>query len=73
MEIALDANASSVVLSHNHPGGLAIPSVEDIQTTRKVAQSLLALDVVLADHIVVAGDEFVSMVMSRYYSPDMIK
>lgn len=73
VEIALDANASSVVLAHNHPGGLAIPSVEDIQTTRKVAQSLLPLDVILADHIVVAGGEFVSMVMSRYYSPDMVK
>ena len=73
VEIALDANASSVVLAHNHPGGLAVPSVEDIQTTRRVAEALTPVDVILADHIVVAGDEFVSMVMSRYYNPDMVK
>lgn len=73
VEIALDANASSVVLAHNHPGGLAIPSVEDIQTTRRVAQALSMVDVVLADHIVVAEDEFVSMVISRYYTPDSVK
>lgn len=73
VEIALDANASSVVLAHNHPGGLAVPSVEDIQTTRRIAQALLMVDVILADHIVVADEEFVSMAMSRYYNPDMVK
>ena len=73
VEIALDSNASSVILAHNHPGGLAVPSVEDIQTTRRVAEALAPVDVILADHIVVAGEEFVSMVMSRYYNPDMVK
>ena len=73
VEIALDANASSVALAHNHPGGLAVPSVEDIQTTRRIAQALLMVDVILADHIVVADEEFVSMAMSRYYNPDMVK
>lgn len=73
VEIALDANATSVVLAHNHPGGLAVPSVEDIQTTRRVAEALAPVDVILADHIVVAGEEFVSMVQSRYYTPDMVK
>ena len=71
VEIALNANASSVVLAHNHPSGLAVPSVEDIQTTHKVAQALSMVDVVLADHFVVADDEFVSMVLSRYYRPEV--
>ena len=71
VEIALDANASSVVLAHNHPGGLAIPSAEDIQTTQRVAQALKMVDVILADHIVVAENEFVSMVISRYLNPSV--
>ena len=73
VEIALNANASSVVLAHNHPGGLAVPSVEDIHTTRRVAEALAPVDVILADHIVVADDDYVSMVRSRYYTPDMVK
>ena len=70
VEIALSVNAVSVVLSHNHPGGLAVPSNEDILTTRRVAVALDAVGIVLADHIVVADDDFVSMVQSDFYSPD---
>ena len=33
VKTALDANATSVVLAHNHPSGLALPSPEDRQTT----------------------------------------
>ena len=64
VETALGANASAVVLAHNHPSGLAIPSDEDIQTTKKVAAALAAVDIQLADHIVVADDDYVSMVQS---------
>lgn len=67
-EIALGVNATSVVLAHNHPSGLAIPSNDDINTTRHIAQVLAAVDVVLADHIVVADDDYVSMADSGLYS-----
>lgn len=66
VEQALAANASSAVLAHNHPGGLAIPSHEDVQTTIRVAEALRAVDVQLADHIVVADGDYVSMVQSGY-------
>lgn len=67
VEKALKANAVSAVLAHNHPGGLAIPSREDIVTTRRVAAALDAVNVQLVDHIVVADDEWVSMVQSDLY------
>lgn len=67
VETALSFNATSAVLAHNHPSGLAIPSSEDIVTTRRVAMALDAVGIVLADHIVVADDDFVSMVESDYY------
>ena len=64
MEIALGANATSVVLAHNHPSGLAIPSADDIATTRALASTLSSVDIQLVDHIVVADDDYVSMVQS---------
>jgi len=69
VEIALASNATTVVLAHNHPSGLAIPSREDVQTTRQLASALGAMDIVLADHIVVADGDFVSMTQSGYYDP----
>ncbi len=66
VELALGANAASVILAHNHPGGIAVPSREDIASTRRVAAALEAVDVVLADHVIVAEDDFVSMAQSGY-------
>lgn len=64
VETALSVNATSVVLAHNHPSGVAVPSDEDVLTTRRVARALAAVDVHLVDHIVVADDDSVSMVQS---------
>ncbi len=70
VEMALGANATSVVLAHNHPSGLALPSDEDICTTRRVAVALNAVEIQLVDHIVVADDDFVSMAQSGMYRPE---
>ena len=72
VETALGANATSGVLAHNQPSGLALPSAEDIQTTRRVAAALNTVDILLADHIVVADDDFVSMVQSGYRFDDYL-
>lgn len=67
VEIALGMNATTVILAHNHPGGLALPSGDDVLTTRKVASALRAVEIVLADHIIVADDDYVSLVQSGLY------
>lgn len=72
VEMALEAGASSVVLAHNHPSGIALPSGEDIQTTRRVATALSAVEINLVDHIVVADDDYVSMVQSGYRFDDCL-
>ena len=64
LETALNANATTVVLAHNHPSGLAIPSEEDVQTTRRLGAALQAVEIHLADHIIVADDDYVSMAQS---------
>lgn len=71
VEIALNTNATTVVLAHNHPSGLALPSADDVQTTLRLAKALDAVEIALADHIVVADNDFVSLVQSGYYSPGM--
>lgn len=72
VEIALNTNATTVVLAHNHPSGLALPSDNDIDTTLRVAKAMAAVEITLADHIVVADDDFVSMAQSGYYSPGQV-
>lgn len=71
VELALAANATTVILGHNHPGGLAFPSPEDINTTRYVAKALWAVEIDLADHIIVADGDYVSLVQSGVYRPDV--
>ena len=66
VETALAANATTVVLAHNHPSGIAVPSNEDVQTTRRIAAALQTVEIHLADHIVVADGDYVSMVQSGY-------
>jgi len=61
VEIALNQNAAAVILAHNHPNGLAIPSAEDRRTTRRVRDALALVGIPLLDHIIVAGEDFVSM------------
>ena len=72
VETALGANASTVVLAHNHPSGLAIPSAEDIQTTKRVAVALSAVEITLADHIVVADNDYVSLAQSGHRFDDCL-
>lgn len=69
VEVALAANATTVVLGHNHPGGLAFPSPEDINTTNYVAKALWSVEIDLADHIIVSDGEYISLVQSGLYRP----
>ena len=64
VETALGANASSVVLAHNHPSGLAIPSNEDIHTTRRIAGALRSVEIQMVDHIIVGDADYISFAQS---------
>ena len=70
VEAALAVNATTAVLAHNHPSGIAVPSMEDIVTTRRMGMALDAVGVILEDHIVVAGRDYVSLRESNYYDPE---
>lgn len=64
MENTLCSKASAVILAHNHPSGVALPSHEDAVTTRMVQEALDTLGVRLIDHIIVADNDYVSMAES---------
>ncbi len=61
VEASARYNASSAILAHNHPSGVALPSKQDIATTETVAKALQLINVDLVDHIIVADRDFVSL------------
>ena len=63
-ELALAKNAASVIISHNHTSGIALPSYEDELTTKRIKSALSSMGITLSDHIVVADDDFISMAES---------
>ncbi len=50
-------NAASAILAHNHPGGKAIPSSQDINLTHRLRTVLMNIEVRLKEHYVVAGNQ----------------
>lgn len=61
MRIAVKNDASYVVLAHNHPSGVAMPSDADIVSTRTIEQALKMCGIILLDHIITAGGKCISM------------
>ena len=61
VELALQCGASSVILSHNHPSGVALPSCDDGAATLQIWRALKSVGIKLQDHIIVADTDFVSM------------
>lgn len=58
---ALQHNAAAVILAHNHPSGVAEPSKEDIQITRRIQSALQLVDIRVLDHIIVGDGETTSL------------
>lgn len=61
VEEALATNCVGVIMAHNHPSGFALPSDEDIETTKLLKEALGTIGVQLVDHIIVADGDYVSM------------
>lgn len=68
VEAAVLTGASGVILSHNHPSGVALPSQADYAATDQARQTLSSIGVDLLDHIVVADRDCVSMADSGYFA-----
>ncbi|PLX03461.1 MAG: hypothetical protein C0595_07055 [Marinilabiliales bacterium] len=59
-KLALQYNASSMILGHNHPSSNTKPSDQDINLTKKICRAGSNLDILILDHIIVGNDGYYS-------------
>jgi len=59
-KLALDLNASSVILAHNHPSNNLKPSQNDIDLTKKLKSAARLLDIEVLDHLIFGNDSYYS-------------
>ncbi len=59
-KLAIENNASSIILCHNHPSGNNKPSDADISLTRKLKEAGNLLEITIIDHVIIAGASFYS-------------
>ena len=59
-KLALELNAAAVIFAHNHPSGVAEPSMADQNITRRLTECLAFFDVRVLDHMIVGHDTVTS-------------
>jgi DNA repair protein RadC len=59
--ILLNCGASAFMLAHNHPSGSLVPSIQDVDVTKKLQEGGKILDITLLDHIIVGHGNYYSM------------
>lgn len=52
---ALELDAAAIIVGHNHPSGATKPSRDDCQITNKISDACKTVDIILHDHIIIAG------------------
>lgn len=67
LEYAMRHNASGVILSHNHPHGIAQPSEADLESTRQARNLLNKIGIKLLDHIIFNDDSYTSIKARKDY------
>ncbi len=64
---ALLYNSTQLIIAHNHPAGTIKPSEQDLRLTQKLKESAELMDIRLLDHIIIAGNKFLSMANEGYF------
>ena len=67
VRVVLRKNPTTVIVSHNHVSGPAVPSISDLKMTQSLKYTLEQINVNLYDHIIVSGDDYVSVRQSSDY------
>ena len=57
-ELALKRRAAAIVLAHNHPSGIAVPSPDDIIVTREFKNAMITLEIEFIDHFIIADNNY---------------
>ena len=61
VRLALEKNAAAVIVAHNHPSGVAMPSDSDIAITKKLKGARELMEIRLLDHFIVGRGEVTSL------------
>lgn len=61
IKLAVSHEEPYVMIMHNHPGGTPKPSEKDIEVTKTLINALSYAEVRLIDHVIVAGEQVISM------------
>lgn len=67
IEVLIRTKATAVVLAHNHPGGVALPSDADLTVTKMLGDAMRHIGVHLVDHIIIADGDFVSLAQTEKF------
>ncbi|MCL1858940.1 MAG: hypothetical protein FWF92_06865 [Oscillospiraceae bacterium] len=67
VRIALDNNASAVIIAHNHPNGPDYPSPEDLNTTGRLERLFTEISINFIDHYVVSDKKISSIKQKNIY------
>ena len=62
---ALELQASSIIMVHNHPSGDPTPSRADLEMTKQVVQALAAVNISVHDHVIVGKNRHTSFKSQR--------
>lgn len=65
VKMALQLNARSLIVAHNHPSGIATPSQQDINITKTLIAALELVDIKLLDHMVIGHKNIISLTEQR--------
>lgn len=68
VETALRNNAAGVILAHNHPGGMAVPSSDDVIATQNIINLMAQIGIRVLNHVIVAGEDTYSMASMPKYA-----
>ena len=68
VEATYRSNCSLIIITHNHPNGIPIPSDEDIAATKKLYKILDSVGITLLDHVIVGPNDALSMKSSGYFN-----
>ena len=66
VRLALMHKARAVILAHNHPGGSPRPTSSDIELTKRIMEALALVDVVVREHMIIAGEQYFSFAEKGY-------
>ncbi|MHC1731336.1 MAG: JAB domain-containing protein [Bacteroidales bacterium] len=66
LQYALKANASGIILCHNHPSGNEQPSEADLKISSKLKEAAMIHDITLLDHLIITNDGYYSMADMGY-------